>query len=814
MLSTGNNRLRPCALLVVAAAALAGFAPLAHAQAIDLTKAAVVRGSDDPVVAKSVTMLLEEIEKRSGVTLSEKSGKPDSPAIVAALAKDLGNVSGELPSGLAVPDKPEGYALWTTGNQVWIAGHDARGVLFGAGHLLRKLELRNGSVTLPAPLRASTAPHDRIRGHQLGYRNANNTWDAWDEKQFEQYIRDLAVFGMNAVELIPDFDENPKGSPLMKMDSFTMNEKLCHIIHSYGLDVWAWHALKGDVANLKLAEKELARSREVFEKLPVLDALFIPGGDPGDTLPKDLMPFLEKLVAILHEVHPNCEFWLSTQGFEDEDSEYFFDYLATQKPKWFTGVIFGPWAKMNLKEIHERTPKEYRVRTYPDITHTVRCQYPVPNWDRAFAHTLGREPANPRPYAQAHIHNGELAMSEGFVTYSDGVNDDVNKVIWTSVGWDPKADIKEVLADYGRYFIGADFADAAAEGLIGQENNWKGALSENGTVEKTLAQWQAIEKKCDEQALKNNWRLQQCLIRAYYDAYQKARLAAETDAEKKAYAELAKAPQAGADKAMQAAIAALAAPDKAPAAPELKKRIEQLGQELFDSIGMQLHVEKYKASGAERGAILEGLDRPLNDRYWLQGNFLEIFHEKDEKVKLGRIGKLIDWEKPVPGALYDDLGNGRKEPHLVIANKWEDDPGYVFTAQDEFQRDPRVPQDPGQLEPKADAPPAGAIPPRLAWLDQAQTLFRADLLMHYDNLDPNTTYTLRAVYTGRFRATMTLTADDQYEVHGPVKFTDPPEVVEFAIPAAATKDGKLDLRWKKVEGRGPQVAEVWLVPNP
>lgn len=89
-------------------------------------------------------------------------------------------------------------------------------------------------------------------------------------------------------------------------------------------------------------------------------------------------------------------------------------------------------------------------------------------------------------------------------------------------------------------------------------------------------------------------------MRAYYDAYQKARLLAEMKAEKGAYNSLAKAGEVGADDAMEAAIMALSAPDHNPPAPELKKRIEQLGQELFDSIGMQLHVEKYKASGAER----------------------------------------------------------------------------------------------------------------------------------------------------------------------------------------------------------------------
>jgi len=38
--------------------------------------------------------------------------------------------------------------------------------------------------------------------------------------------------------------------------------------------------------------------------------------------------------------------------------------------------------------------------------------------------------------------------------------------------------------------------------------------------------------------------------------------------------------------------------------------------------------------------------------------------------------------------------------------------------------------------------------------------------------------------------------------------------LEFDIPKAATADGKLELEWGLVEGRGIQVAEVWLIKKP
>ncbi|MBI5095749.1 MAG: hypothetical protein HZB26_25355 [Candidatus Hydrogenedentes bacterium] len=238
------------------------------------------------------------VQKRTAVSIAKAASIPaDDTAAIVLVAGVLPKELGEAPSGLAVPDKPEGYAIWVDSAKrkaptVYLAGHDERGALFAVGRALRLLELRPNKITLASDTRIATAPKDRIRGHQIGYRNTNNTTDAWTVAQHEQYFRDLIVFGVNAIELIPDFDDKPKGSPHMIMTSEEMNSKLSDVIASYGIDVWIWHALKGNVADAALADKELKRSADVFAKLPHLDAVFLPGGDPGDTAPQDLMPFL------------------------------------------------------------------------------------------------------------------------------------------------------------------------------------------------------------------------------------------------------------------------------------------------------------------------------------------------------------------------------------------------------------------------------------------------------------------------------------------------------------------------------------------
>src|SRR5262249_28238524 len=99
------------------------------------------------------------------------------------------------------------------GSWVMIIGNDARGVLYGVGHLLRQLHLTPGRITVADEPAVSTAPRYPLRGHQLGYRPKTHSYDAWDLATWEQYYRDLIVFGANAVELIPPRSDDATDSP-------------------------------------------------------------------------------------------------------------------------------------------------------------------------------------------------------------------------------------------------------------------------------------------------------------------------------------------------------------------------------------------------------------------------------------------------------------------------------------------------------------------------------------------------------------------------------------------------------------------------
>src|SRR6185503_10983436 len=164
-----------------------------------------------------------------------------------------------------------------------------------------------------------------------------------------------------------------------------------------------------------------------------------------------------------------------------------------------------------------------------------------------------------------------------------------------------------------RYFISDQFAEEFAQGLLGLERNWRGALLTNVSPIMTLKKFQRMEKAASSQ-LQSNWRFQQALYRAYYDVYTRSRLLYETDLEKKALAKLRGARKSGSRAAMSEAESMLERAVTDHVSRDWRARLFELAEALYRSIGMQLSVPRYKAMTVDRGVNLDNLDAAFNDR--------------------------------------------------------------------------------------------------------------------------------------------------------------------------------------------------------
>ena len=406
--------------------------PIFSETEIDLTSAVVVAPADlSGPENKAVQMLIEEVEKRTQVRWRRVTAPPGEAVPYISINR--------APEKRPLPR--EGYQIKASGNAVSIIGADARGALFGVGHLLRSMRMTKRKITLPESLDVTTAPKYPLRGHQLGFRPKTNSYDAWTLPMWEQYIRDLAVFGANAVELIPPRSDDAADSPHFPLPQIDMMTGMSRICDEYGLDVWIWYpALDRDYNDPKTVEFALNEWGEVFKKLPRIDSILVPGGDPGHTQPKYLMALLEKQTANLHRYHPKARMWVAPQGFSQEWMNEFLGIVKTE-PKWLAGVVYGPQCRLPLPKLREALPAKIPIRHYPDITHSRHSQFAVPDWDTAYALTEAREIINPRPTQMATIFRLYQPNTIGFITYSEGCNDDVNKVLWSALGWNPEADV-------------------------------------------------------------------------------------------------------------------------------------------------------------------------------------------------------------------------------------------------------------------------------------------------------------------------------------------------------------------------------------
>lgn len=773
----------------------------------DLTHAVVVleKHALDPVGQNAARVLIEEVERRTGIRWEIGDAEEHRPRHGIQIKNEESRHQSARPVVRLTAHGPEPAAPTVlkseeenftvgccTGDALWIEASTPHALLFGIGHFLQNAVWSEGSISFVANKDALVGtPHYPLRGHQLGYRARANSYDAWDDKQMEQYIRELTFFGTNAIENIPFQDD--QHSPHMKLSRRDMNRRMSEICAQYGLQYWVWTPAEFHLDDEGKRAAHLAEHAQLYADCPRIDGVFFPGGDPGENPPQLVLPFLEELSKLLQEKHPQGKIWLSLQWFNDAQMETIYKWIDDEQPAWLGGLVGGP-STPPLKAIRHRLHKNYPLRDYPDITHTTRCQYPVPWWDPAFALTLGRECINPRPQFYADVVRELLPVTNGFISYSDGCHDNVNAVVWSMLGMNPEMKLEEVLRGYANLFFGAKHAEEIARGIASLEKNWEGAVAANEQIEKTLTSFQKLEKQ--EPALAETWRGQMLLVRAEYDAYVKRREDAERGHEL-SWNETMKFHWLGTDEVAETvrdnlfeSLAALNATLYYPGS-EIRDSIESRFDTLFRQIGLQTSVPKHSASAPERGCSLDFIDYPLNNRWWIEDE-LKKLQDKPVEEQRARILEIVNWENPGPGGFYDALGHPGRSPHVdrsTEANTYPDLEHSVLPTQWWWDN--------------------GMSRQRLTW----QTSMDWPTGLDYEELDPEAQYTLRCTGYGE-----ALPKADDTELKPTRYGKEIGEVREFPIPQEHTVDGKLRITWTRPGGeehlnwrQQSRVSEVWLV---
>lgn len=557
-------------------------------------------------------------------------------------------------------------------NTLSFYANSLRAFIYAVGIFFRKSIPCSDGLKLIEDISGTYTPLQKIRGHQLGYRTTPNTYDAWDYTQYERYSIELMFFGMNTIEHIPTQGKDQL-NPLMKYRPDEFCIQATKLAKELDLDVSLWYP-----NSEKTDEEAIENRREMFKKLPFVDAYFPPGGDPGNLNALDFLERTKKISPILKEYHPSAKVWPSAQKpHEFPDWGKIFIQEMQKLPKEIDGVVIGPNKAMEIDELRKALPARYPLRFYPDITHNVRCEYPVHfdrnDWHFAYAATLSRESVNPRPREFQTLHRLTRGYVLGSVSYSEGVHDDLNKMLWADMDFYGEIDIRVTLEDYARLFFPSADPELVADAILGLEQNWEGDPALLPSVEDTLEKWQKIGENTP--SLYENWRYILYLFRASADAFVRRKRIFELSLIRQAKKALEKS-EAGYQKAKEILETPLPS-----SCTLLREKLELYAKSLFDKIGLQLDVKRYYADGWERGAVLDTIDRPITDREYFLSRF-SCFEALPLEERISSMRSIFAHTEPKRDEFYYSLalhelsGAGLTQEGEIYINFIGDNPKY------------------------------------------------------------------------------------------------------------------------------------------
>lgn len=534
------------------------------------------------------------------------------------------------------------YILEQNESHLKIFAKTVRGLIFGYSLFLRKCEFNGEKITLIKNLTGVYSPDKKIRGHQIGYRTCPNTYDAWSYKQYFRYYLDMAAFGCNTCEHIPYESTHSERNALMKYDEEDFLVVASRMANAIDMDVSLWHPNCGG----ETEDEAFERRKKLYSRVPRIDAVFPPGGDPGSLPADEFVKRSERVGKMLKALHPKAQMWPSAQAphiYENWGEDFLFE--LNKSNGGIDGVIMGPNHAFPMHELRKRLPERFPLRFYPDITHCVRCEYPVhfleDDWHFSFASALSRESVNPRPTEFALLHRLFSPYTVGSVSYSEGVHDDLNKMLWSALEFDKDADIREIILDYARFFMyGAD-PERICDAVFGLEKNWDCDPLLSQCAENTYNAFCGILR--DFPFLFDNWRFLLLYFRACCDEYVFKKRRFETRLINDACDELSFMK-------LESAKAILNTPPEA-FVTALRNEISSLGKTLFEAIGIQLDVEHYLTNSWERGATLDTIDNPITDRLWLLGR-IEFCEALPKEEQSDFIKRLLLRNKTDPDEVY------------------------------------------------------------------------------------------------------------------------------------------------------------------
>jgi hypothetical protein len=455
----------------------------------------------------------------------------------------------------------EGYVIAATPQGLLVAGDDARGLRAGVGRLLHEATYAPG-VFIPGPWRGISVPDCAVRGMYCAF-NFHNWYADCPRDRLKQYLEELSLWGYNTIFYSVHFPDSRDAAGFARHVAAT--REVIALTHDCGLAVGflqcpnvglpgipaEWVAV--DVPDTDPARRGQAGPRVCPSQpgaMAWLEARFEDyfsgfddlGLDYVSTFPYDaggcgcpdcwpwgargFVAASQLFFAVARRHFPACQRVLATWCYDvmdQSDGEFEgLDRLLREDASWVDYLMIDAHEDFPRWPLEHGVPGGLPAVNFPEIT----------MWGR---YPWGGSGANPLPDRFQRLWRQARHLMDGGFPYSEGIFEDLNKVVYSHFYWDKEADAADAVRTYVAYEFSPEVVALVTEAIYLLEETYP---PETRTPEAVRRAWELLrdaDARLPERA-RAAWRWRILYLRALIDV---ELLGGEvTDAADAAYEEL------------------------------------------------------------------------------------------------------------------------------------------------------------------------------------------------------------------------------------------------------------------------------------
>lgn len=448
-----------------------------------------------PLLDRAVAIMQRQIKERCGARLTV--GRAGVAAVEMEIKPGIGC------EGFCIEDIPSGA--------VRISGNDERGLLYGIGKFLRtshyspRRSLGGQDGFAPGSWRGASVPEKEVRGIYFAT-HFHNFYDDAPIEKITHYLEDLALWGYNALQVWFDMHHfqginDPAARKVIKRlrtlliaareigmktaltslanEAYDKSPAGLRADQSFtGLKKWAVFGV--ELCPNKPGGKELMLRwrEEVFAAFADIEIDYVGSFpyDQGGCRCEKCRPWgcngylmmAEEVARLARRYWPRCKFAIGTWLFDEGETNGEWEGLAKKfagRPGWVDYILADSHENFPEYPLKKGVPGGLPLINFPEISMWVMSPW-------------GGYGANPLPNRFQRLWDQAGSRIAGGFPYSEGLYEDINKVIISQFYWQQDKKAVDTVREYIAFEYSPDVVGDVLRAIeILEENqtrNWKG----------------------------------------------------------------------------------------------------------------------------------------------------------------------------------------------------------------------------------------------------------------------------------------------------------------------------------------------------